>query len=140
MQEGEPAQTALLIRAQLAGEARRGRQGVGGFLLVVLLEHRLQPGAGGEGMHGQALQGFAFVAGDAQGIVEVEGGLGGAKLFGVFEIKGPQLDPGAFVLHQWAALRRQLLQIAQVEGDAADHELPAPLERLAEGEAPGFLG
>ena len=103
---------------------------------MVLLEHRLQARPGREGMHRQALQRFAFVAGDAQGVIQAEGRFGSAELLGVFQIQGPQFDPGPLVLHQRAALGGQLLQIAQVQRDAADHEFPAPLQRFAEGEAP----
>ena len=140
MQEGQPAQTALLIGPQLSGEPRGRRQGIGGFLLVVLLQHRLQAGPGREGMDRQAGEGLPFIARDPQGVIEAEGGLSGAELLGVLEVQGPQFDPGPLVLHQRAALGRELLEVLQVQRDPADHEFPAPLQGFPEGEAAGLLG
>jgi len=136
VQKRQPAQPPFLIRPQLAAETLRRRQRVGGLHLVVLLQHRLQPRTGTEAMHRQPHQRLAFGGGEAQGIVEAEGGIGGAEAFGVLEVAGPQLDPGPLVLHQRAAFGRQPLQVPQAEGHTADHQLPAPVERFAEAEAP----
>ena len=139
VQEGQPAQAPLLVWPQLAGEARWGRQGVGGLLLVVLLQHRLQPRASVEVVGGQPVEGVAFARGEPQGVVEAEARIGNAEFLGVLEIEGPQLDPGPLVLHQRAAFGLQALQVAQGQGDPADHEFPFPGERFAQGEAARFL-
>ena len=64
VQEGQPAQAAFLIGPQLAFKAFRCRQRIGCFLLVVLLQHRLQPGARFKAMHRQAHQRVAFAGGE----------------------------------------------------------------------------
>ena len=140
VQEGQPAQAPLLVRPQLAGEARGSRQRIGGLLLVVLLQHRLQPHAGHKAVHRQAVEGVALAGGEPQGIVEAEVGVGDAEFLGVAQIGGTQLDPGPLVLHQGAALGLQALQVAQGERHPADHELPAHHQRFAEGEAARLVG
>ena len=139
IQEGQPAQAPLLVGPQLAAEARRGRQRIRCLLLVVLLQHRLQPRGRHKAMHRQAMEGIAVAAGEPQGIVEAELGIGGAEALGIFEIAGAQLNPDALVLHQRAALGRQPLQVPQGERHPADHELPTPVEALPQGEPPRAL-
>ena len=139
VQEGQPAQAPLLIGPQLAREARGCRQGVGGLLLVVLLQHGLQPRAGVEAVHRQPVEGVAVAGGEPQGIVEAEARIGNAETLGVAQVGGAQLDPGALVLHKRAALGLQALQVPQGQGDPADHEFPFPGERFAQGEAARFL-
>ena len=139
MQEGQPAQAPLLVGAQLAGEAGRGGQGIGGLLLVVLLQHRLQARSGGERVHRQTVKGVAVAGGEAQGVVEAQARVGIAEAFGVAQVVGAQLDPHPLVLHQGAALGGESFQIAQVERHPADHELPVPHQAFAQGEAAGAL-
>ena len=44
------------------------------------------------------------------------------------------------MLHQGAALGREPLEVLEAQGDAADHELPFPIQAFAEGETAGFGG
>ena len=44
------------------------------------------------------------------------------------------------MLHQGAALAGQPLELLERQGDAADHQLPRPLQVFAEAEAPALLG
>ncbi len=102
---------------------------------MVLLQHRLQPGACFKAVHWQPHQRVAFGGGQPQGIIQAERRVGCAEFLGVFEIARPQFDPGSLVLHQWAALARQALQVLQGQGDPADHQLPGPVEVFAQAEA-----
>ncbi|CAI8413991.1 MAG: Uncharacterised protein [Cyanobium sp. ARS6] len=107
---------------------------------MVLLKDPLQPGACIEGVHGQTHQRVALGGCQSQGIVQAELRIGAAEAFSVLEVIGSQFDPGTLVTHQWAAFSTQAFQFAQGERDAADHQFPAPVEALAQGEAPGPLG
>ena len=140
MQKGQPAQAPLLIGPQLAGKALRGRQRIGGLLLVVLLQHRLQAGLGRELMHRQPHQGVALAGGQPQGLIQGQRWIGSAEALGIAQIPRPQLDPGALVLHQRAALGRQALEVFEAEGDTTDHQLPLPFQGFAQCEALGTLG
>ena len=54
MQEGQPAQATFLIGTQLSGKSLWSWQGIGGFLLVVLLENSLKTRPCIKAMHRQA--------------------------------------------------------------------------------------
>ena len=137
VEEGQPAQATLLVRPQLAAEPLRRWQRIRGLLLVVLLQHRLQPGASVEAMHRQTHQQIAFGGGDPQGIVQAELRVGTAEAFSVSQIVRSQFDPGPLVAHEGAAFAAQPLQFPQGECHPADHQIPAPVEGFAEAEAAG---
>ena len=107
---------------------------------MVLLQYRLQPGACIEGMHRQPHHRVAFCGGQAQRIVEAQFRVGAAEPLSVLEVIGPQFDPGPFVAHQRTAFTAQTLQLPQRQRDATDHQLPAPIEAFAQGEAAGPFG
>ena len=100
VQEGEPAQPSLLIGPQLAAESLWGRQGVGGLLLVVLLQHRLQPWTSIEAVHRHPHQQFPFCSGQPQCVIEAQFRFRPTESFGVLEVVGPQFNPGPLVAHQ----------------------------------------
>ena len=139
MQEGEPAEAPLLIGPQLTTESFGSRQGVGGLLLVVLLQHRLQPWAGIEAVHRHPHQQFPFRSRQPQCVVEAQFRFRATEAFGVLEVVGPQFDPGPLVAHQGAALAAQALQFPQGERHPADHQIPLPVQTFAQGETPGSL-
>ena len=107
---------------------------------MVLLQHGLEARATFKAVHRQAHQGVAIGGGEPQGVIQAQARFGAAEALGIFEVGGPQFDPGPFVLHQGAPLGREPLQVLQAQGDAADHELPLPIQAFAEGEAAGFGG
>ena len=107
---------------------------------MVLLQHRLEPRARLKVVHRQAVEGVTGAAGEAQGVVEAEIGLGGGEALSVAQVGGAQLDPGALVLHQRAPFGREALEIVEAEGDPPDHQLPRPAELLPEAETPGAGG
>ena len=140
VQEGEPAEAPLLIGPQLTAETFRGRQGVGGLLLVVLLQHRLQPWAGVEAVHRHPHQQFPFRPRQPQRVVEAQFRFRPTEAFGIFEVVGPQFDPGPLVAHQGAALAAQALQFPQGERHPADHQIPLPVQTLTQRETARALG
>ena len=139
VQEGEPAQPSLLVGPQLATKSLWGRQGVGGLLLVVLLQHRLQPRTSIEAVHRHPHQQFPFCSGQPQCVIEAQFRFRPTESFGVLEVVGPQFNPGPLVAHQGAALAAQTLQFPQGERHPADHQIPLPVQTFAQGEAAGAL-
>ena len=91
-------------------------------------------------MHRQAHQRVPFTGGEAKGVVQAQIWVGGTETFSVLEVVGPELNPGPFVAHKGTALAGQALQLPQRQGDAANHELPAPIEIFSEREPPRTFG
>ena len=140
VQEGEPAEAPLLIGPQLTAESLRSRQGIGRLLLVVLLQHRLEPWARVEAVHRHPHQQFPFRSRQPQRVIEAQFRFRATEAFGVLEVVGPQFDPGPLVAHQGAALAAQALQFPQGERHPADHQIPLPVQTLTQRETARAFG